>query len=55
MIEFFFHDDTAETITAPGPASHSSEIAPYDTAFYTNQEEDPQVQALLAQEMMNDE
>ena len=37
---FFFHDDTAETITT---SATESELVPDDMPFYANQEEDPEV------------
>ena len=47
---FFFHDDTAETITGNATDSDTSEIVPDDTPFYANQEEDPEVWRLMSED-----
>ena len=47
---FFFHDDTAETITISN--SESSELVPDETPFYANQEENPEVWASMFDDIL---
>ena len=47
---FFFHDDTAETITGNATDRDASEIVPDEVPFYANQEEDPEVQRLMSED-----
>ena len=47
---FLFHEDTAETVTFSGNDSDSSELVAYDSPFYANQEEDPEVQRIMSED-----